>query len=113
MRVMRRIEHASTRRSGVTFAALLATGLVGCTVILGFDKSVESADSPLDPQRQLDGAPRGNDLDGGDEDFDARAPEVDGGPVVIEPYLEPTFGGAGTGKFRAPGITPTSGSRVG
>lgn len=116
---------AFLRRGGFVALAALGSvlfGAVACTTILGFDKSVESADETLDahvdpgdgssttnpPPSDRDG---GTKADGGD-DFDATFPEDDAGPIVVEPYLDPAFGGAGTGRFRAEGVKPGVSSEV-
>lgn len=105
----------------VPLGASLVGGAVACTTLLGFDKSVESADETVDAQTgQGDGSsttnppPPGRDggtVDGGD-DFDATFPEDDAGPIVVEPYLDPAFGGAGTGRFRAEGVKPGATTEV-
>ncbi len=84
----------------------LASCLVGCTVLLGFDKAVESADSPLESQPDSNVPPGTKTPDG----RDAAVPDDDDGgngdPDPVEPYVDPNFGGGGTGRILLPGIVP-------
>lgn len=88
--------------------------VVGCSAILGFDKEVGSADDPLSPNDGDAALPPGTEAGSTDgsttDDFDATYPEDDAGSVVVEPYLDPTFGGQGTGRVFAPGVAPSVGS---
>jgi uncharacterized delta-60 repeat protein len=81
-------------RNWLVGTSVALVGLMGCTTILGFDKSVESADEAFqdDRTKNPDGQP--GVPDGGSDDLDSGT-KKDGGELPTEPYLDPTFGHRG------------------